>query len=177
MRLDVREILEEHGRTAVWERTIADLSTVLTDLPPGFESPLYVRAVAQNTGSSILVHLTVSTEVELACSRCLTLRRLPVAADYLEEFIAINDQPGPVRDEGEMRVTQYEGKEIDLTEGVRENLLLALPLRPLCRPDCRGLCPQCGYNLNEGSCQCEPEVAIDPRLANLAQLLEHKEDS
>jgi uncharacterized protein len=58
----------------------------------------------------------------------------------------------------------YDGDEVDLSPLICEELLLALPTRPLCREECRGLCPRCGTNLNQGECRC-PEPASDPRLA------------
>jgi uncharacterized protein len=60
--------------------------------------------------------------------------------------------------------------EIDLSFGVRESLLLALPMKVLCSEDCKGLCPHCGANLNEESCDCVAET-IDPRWAELRKLL------
>jgi uncharacterized protein len=70
----------------------------------------------------------------------------------------------------DMALSYYEGDEIDLEQLIREQLYLALPMKPLCRDDCRGLCPQCGTNLNTGSCDCAP-VWEDPRLAPLKNLL------
>jgi len=70
-------------------------------------------------------------------------------------------------DDGEYGV--YDGDEVDLSPLIREEVLLALPTRPLCREDCRGLCPRCGTNLNQDECRC-PEPAGDPRLAVLRSL-------
>ena len=71
-------------------------------------------------------------------------------------------------DTGEFIVV--EGMRLDLTALVREDLLLALPAKFLCREDCKGLCPMCGKNLNDGSCSCKKP--IDPRLEALRQLLD-----
>ena len=65
--------------------------------------------------------------------------------------------------------------QLDLREAIRQNLLLALPMQPLCKETCAGLCPQCGKNLNEGSCNCQPP--IDERLSALADLLKGVESS
>jgi uncharacterized metal-binding protein YceD (DUF177 family) len=59
---------------------------------------------------------------------------------------------------------------LDLRQPLREQILLTLPMHPLCRPDCKGLCSTCGHNLNEGPCNCSTEE-IDPRLADLKKLL------
>ena len=66
----------------------------------------------------------------------------------------------------DLEFSLYEGDEVDLTPLVREQVLLALAERPLCRDDCRGLCPRCGANLNEGACGCRTETD-DPRLSVL----------
>ncbi|GAC1447213.1 MAG: hypothetical protein PVSMB4_01990 [Ktedonobacterales bacterium] len=60
---------------------------------------------------------------------------------------------------------------LDLREAIRQNLLLALPMRTICREECAGLCPQCGHNLNAGPCGCEPEV-VESRFETLRALLE-----
>jgi uncharacterized protein len=116
---------------------------------------------------------TVTTELELACSRCLEPFRLPVAAPfdlrYLPASEASTEADREVDDE-DLETSYYENDAIDLNGLLREQFYLALPMKPLCQDDCRGLCPQCGTNLNTGSCSCAP-VWEDPRLAPLKNLL------
>jgi uncharacterized protein len=116
---------------------------------------------------------TVTSELELACSRCLEPFRLPVAAPfdlrYLPASAASTDAEREVDDE-DLETSYYENDAIDLNELLREQFYLALPMKPLCVDDCRGLCAQCGTNLNTGSCDCAP-VWEDPRLAPLKNLL------
>jgi len=69
----------------------------------------------------------------------------------------------------DLEFSLYEGEEVDLGPLIREQVLLALPTRPLCRDDCRGLCPQCGINLNHAECGCRVET-FDPRLEALRSL-------
>ena len=83
--------------------------------------------------------------------------------------------PDEETDDGELHAddtaaTFYRDDEIDLGELMREQFYLALPMKPLCRPDCKGLCPQCGTSLNTDTCQCEPRWE-DPRLAGLKALM------
>ena len=115
---------------------------------------------------------TVVTELELACSRCLEPFRLPVAAPfdlrYLPASEVSSDGEREVDDE-DLETSYYENDAIDLNGLLREQFYLALPMKPLCRDDCRGLCAQCGTNLNTGTCDCAP-VWEDPRLAPLRQL-------
>lgn len=115
---------------------------------------------------------SVATTLELRCSRCLEPFALAVdsAFDlrYLPERTAAPDAD---TDDGELAdddtaATFYRDETIDLGDLVREQFYLALPMKPLCRPDCKGLCPQCGTNLNTDRCQCQPRWE-DPRLAGL----------
>jgi uncharacterized protein len=116
---------------------------------------------------------TVVTELELPCSRCLEPFRLPVAAPfdlrYLPASEVSSDGEREVGDE-DLETSYYENDAIDLNGLMREQFYLALPMKPLCQDNCRGLCPQCGTNLNTGNCSCAP-VWEDPRLAALKNLL------
>ncbi|MSO83708.1 MAG: DUF177 domain-containing protein [Acidobacteria bacterium] len=120
---------------------------------------------------------TVETELELACSRCLDPFRLSIAASfdlrYLPAAAASVDVEREVEDE-DLETSYYRGDEIELNELMREQFYLALPMKPLCLEDCRGLCPQCGTNLNTGACGCAP-VWEDPRLATLKDFGRNRE--
>ena len=116
---------------------------------------------------------TVVTELELPCSRCLEPFRLPIAAPFDLRYLPASE----VSSEGEREVddedletSYYENDAIDLNELLREQFYLALPMKPLCRDDCEGLCRQCGTNLNTATCSCAPEWE-DPRLAPLKKLV------
>lgn len=122
----------------------------------------------------ILVQGRLTTEVELECSRCLERFRLPVTITLNEEYFPSVDivtglpLPEPA---DEMAFTINEVHEIDLTEAVRQNLLVELPMQPLCRELCQGFCPRCGKNLNEGPCACPPEP-VDSRWEGLRAAFE-----
>jgi uncharacterized protein len=115
---------------------------------------------------------TTSTELELPCSRCLEPFRLPVEAPFDQRFLPASalDAEGEreVQDE-DVDISYYRDDQIDLNELLREQFYLALPMKPLCRDDCRGLCAQCGTNLNAGTCACVTDWE-DPRLAPLKGL-------
>ena len=115
----------------------------------------------------------VRTVLELTCSRCLEPFRLPVDAAldlrYLPDAERSSDDEKEVAEE-DVDVSFYRDDEIDLSELLREQFYLALPMKPLCREDCRGLCPQCGVNRNTGTCDCGPGWE-DPRLAPLKGLI------
>jgi uncharacterized protein len=114
----------------------------------------------------------VQTTLELPCSRCLEPFTTPV-----DQTFDLRYQPHTVNTgEGEREIEEddlttafYENDEIDLGQLMREQFFLSLPMKPLCGNDCRGLCAQCGTNLNRGTCDCKP-VWQDPRLAALREL-------
>ena len=112
---------------------------------------------------------TIRTELELPCSRCLEPFRLPVDAAFDLRYLpasAMTTEEESAIEEDDLETSYYRDEVIDLDELMREQFYLALPMKPLCREDCRGLCPQCGVNLNSGTCDCVAEWK-DPRLAPL----------
>ena len=131
-----------------------------------------VRFLRTNDG--ILVTGHVRTEVRVPCRRCLLPASVPVELDLEEEFRpsidVITGAALPLPD-GEDEATRTDAHHIlDLTEVVRQELLLAVPMSAVCTPDCKGLCPHCGADMNKSPCGCQPEE-VDPRLAALRSLL------
>ena len=113
-----------------------------------------------------------TTELELGCSRCLEPFRMPVNADFDLRFYpasAMSAEAEREVDDEDLETSYYHDEKIDLNQVLREQFYLALPMKPLCGDDCKGLCPQCGTNLNTGTCDCTPQWE-DPRLAVLKQL-------
>src|SRR5688500_3828835 len=112
---------------------------------------------------------TAGTELELPCSRCLDPFRMPVDASfdlrYLPATEMTADEEREVQDE-DLETSYYRDDQIDLNELLREQFYLALPMKPLCLEECRGLCAQCGTHLNAGAGECGPAWQ-DPRLAPL----------
>jgi len=112
---------------------------------------------------------TVRTELELPCSRCLEPYRMPVDATFDLRYLPASEmstEPERELQEDDAETSYYRDDQIDLNELMREQFYLALPMKPLCRDDCKGLCAQCGTNLNTGTCDCATEW-VDPRLAAL----------
>jgi len=116
----------------------------------------------------------VSAGLELQCARCLE----PVPQDVKREFELLYRPLGADAGKDELSVTDaeaeigyYQGEGLALEDVLREQILLALPLKVTCRADCKGLCPQCGKNLNQEQCSCSTEVE-DPRWAALKDVRE-----
>jgi uncharacterized protein len=114
------------------------------------------------------------SELRLACSRCLISFQFPVETEVFARYI-----PKPSANEFEIErqvlekdinTEYYSNSKINLTESVRDAILLAVPMNQLCIKGCRGLCSQCGLNLNESECKCGDDADIDPRFEKLKQL-------
>ena len=117
----------------------------------------------------------VRTELELTCSRCVEPYRFPIDAEFDQRYLPSSQARTEVESEVEdddLETSYYADDQIDLSELMREQFYLALPMKPLCREDCKGLCAQCGTNLNTGTCDCAP-VWEDPRLAALKAIKEN----
>ena len=171
MRYDIRDQLS---------RRDAEI-TVEIDAPAPMGTEMQFRGnvtgsvTLHNMGSEIAAWGHLETIALLECGRCLELHEVPMSFDFSEtcSFAQI-DEPlayTQVTDEEETAaIPLLDGETVDLSELVRQLLVLNAPQRSLCRPDCSGICPQCGTNLNTGSCDCDKED-IDPRLAPLRNLL------
>ncbi len=129
-----------------------------------------VRLVRTDRG--ILAKGTLRTQVEVNCSRCLTSFSCPLVLSIEDEYFpttnVLTGAPLPLPEEPGCFIID-EHHILDLTEAVRQYVLLAIPMKPLCCEDCAGLCPHCGHNLNLGSCSC-PSEEVDPRWAALTRL-------
>jgi uncharacterized protein len=124
------------------------------------------------TNRGILVQGTLTGKIPVECSRCLKVFDYPLTINIEEEYFPVIDvySGTPLEIPGELgSFTIDEHHILDLSEAIRQNALLAIPMKPLCREDCAGLCQSCGKDLNAGQCDCE-KVEIDPRWEKLASL-------
>ena len=139
---------------------------------------LEAKAVKDKAKVRIVGHAT--TTLELTCSRCLEGYPLPVDAEFDLMFLPAAEAPGADSEtelaEEDINTAFYRGGVIDLGELLHEQFYLTLPMKPLCREDCKGLCPVCGANRNLTTCSCEQRWE-DPRLAGLKALLKDNDDA
>lgn len=115
----------------------------------------------------------VAGTLGLSCSRCLEEFPLQVDEPFDVLCLPASENTGEQEreiEEDDLTTAFYRDQTIDLGQLVTEQFYLAVPMKPLCRDDCRGLCPQCGTNLNAGACGCT-HAWVDPRLAGLRDLL------
>ena len=122
------------------------------------EGVRFVGRIARSGRDAYLTG-TASGLVELSCSRCLEKFAFPLQCQVEVHYIP---RPDCLPEEAELELQElneciYEGEEIDIAPEIRDQLLVSLPLKPLCKEDCLGLCPRCGANLNFEHCECGVE--------------------
>jgi uncharacterized protein len=124
-----------------------------------------LRLVIYRAGDHIDVQGTVTATVDLACDRCLTPFQRVLEADvrvFAERREIRDRRPLEEVREDDLGIVYHDGRFVDLTDDVRQVLLVELPWQTVCRDDCRGLCPRCGADLKEGPCRCG-EREVDSR--------------
>ena len=130
-----------------------------------FLKPLNIRLKAFRVRELFEVQGRFRTSVRLPCSRCLKNFDTPLASDF--ELTYTKEMPGLMdvfdEEEIELKVEEigmfyFKGEEINLQQGIQEQVVMAFPLQPLCDQNCKGLCPKCGSDLNQGDCGCKREL-------------------
>jgi uncharacterized protein len=146
------------------------------ELAVPLEGPIRAEFDIRRHGREIEVGGTVRATVRLQCSRCLAPFSFPVTGEVEASFAP---RPAAVEGEHQHELSQDELEVEPLVQGgadlrgvIAEQIHLNLPLKPLCREDCPGFCPQCGRPLEAGACGCAPEVG-DPRWEALRKLTVH----
>jgi uncharacterized protein len=176
--LDI-DALEEANRPfeADLQREFLD-SVLLADPPTEFHAGGAARLTGRTTkmGTEVLVQAHFTMPLTSQCKRCLKTVTLDEPVELTRTYVPAGKQKAPREHKGEesegsfdpglVDEDTYSGKELDLAPAIREQMLLSMPLAPLCDEECKGLCPACGKDLNEGECGCD-RTAIDPRWAAL----------
>lgn len=158
MKINVSEILKVPGASTPFDAQGCVEPFKNVDFPLELCGPVIVRGVATSIGDGIYVQANVKGTVKLVCSRCLSpFNRefdLNCEARFVEQERSLSGRVDR-EDEDDVETFFLEGSQCDLDEMIKHELVLSLPMKPLCSPDCKGLCPVCGKNLNEGECDCE----------------------
>ena len=126
-----------------------------------FDGPVEIKGVATNIDGAIKVEAEGTLSLFMSCDRCVTDVKEEIDFFLEEVYVA----SGNAQEDDEF----YQGSTIDLTSAVKKSILSSLPMKVLCNEDCKGLCPQCGKDLNAGECGCKTEH-IDPRFESLRSL-------
>jgi uncharacterized protein len=167
MRLDLSQIIEVPGGSVPFSCILDTADLDFEGVKSYVSAPAAVGAV-RNTAGVLELTGTLKTDMLCVCDRCGGEYDLKKETP-LRAVISEDDS-----DEENPDVFPLEGDGIDLTEIIRTLFILDMDTKFLCSPDCRGLCPTCGANLNLGPCGCRKES--DPRMAVLEQLLDKKDN-
>ena len=131
--------------------TAEELQLLPSEWPEGVDATLEL----DRSGELVAIRGHLRYTARLDCVRCLNAFDLPIGVDMT---MVADRAAGGSRLEADLEADRYmmfhDGRQLDLREEARESLLLELPITPHCREDCRGLCPRCGADLNEGPCGC-----------------------
>jgi len=173
MRLDLSRL---RGDVEHLDRRYEPGGFPLTDDGVRLASPAHLVADVRKDGRKVRLLGRVEATLECDCSRCLEPFTIAVDAPLDNLFLPADDNVPAGDGDGEQEVREddlgvsfYRGDEIDLGEMMREQFILALPMKPLCRESCKGLCPVCGVNRNREDCGGH-EGWVDPRLEPLRKL-------
>jgi uncharacterized protein len=140
--------------------------------PPDFSlRKVDVQCRITKASSTIFINGNLSVLLSICCSRCLEDADFSVDGDFY--YTLVPSRPETKEDvelqAQELEISSYQGDFIDLTPIICEQIILQIPIKPLCSEECKGLCPHCGMNLNVASCNCHLEF-VDPRLAVLKNI-------
>jgi uncharacterized protein len=180
MLLDLNKL---HGPRERVERTLPPSAFDPQDPDYTVADPVELSMEVARAGEdAFAVTGRVRTRLLLFCGRCLEPFDLPVDALFDLRYVPQPEPVGPSAEhereiaEDDLTTAFYREGVLDIQDLLREQFLLALPMKPLCDEGCRGLCPQCGANLNRTECGCRPAWE-DPRLAPLKTLLNRAKET
>jgi uncharacterized protein len=142
--------------------------------------PLDWSASAERAGAEVRINGELKTGVESMCSRCLEPARCEIARPFDLFFRQRDEQMFDEDEEVELseedtKTAFFIGTQLAIADILREQVLLALPMKALCKVDCKGLCPTCGTNLNSGTCNC-PKEEFSPHMEKLLEIKRRLEE-
>lgn len=162
MLLDVKSLFSGEAREIPFSYEL-DLSETRMNGGRPFVTPVAAEGRAFCSAGSVQVEVSVSFDFQAPCDRCAVLTRRRYVYQFSHVLAASLEQ----EEDDYIPVEDYK---LDLDELLRSDILLELPYKFLCREECKGLCPSCGKNLNEGPCGCHSRQ-VDPRLEVLKKLI------
>jgi uncharacterized protein len=143
-------------------------SSDLIGLDDRFFGDVKVLARVEKTAQMIVVNAAVSAQANLLCDRCAEEYTADIRTKYTMVYLFHEDEQGDYKAE-EVVILPSEHAVIDISDDVRQFILLRIPFKLLCKEDCKGLCPRCGTNRNIASCTCDVDE-VDPRWEQLKKL-------
>ncbi len=155
--------ITEDGLDVEWQEDASSLTSYVQHFPRidfAFETPLTASAKIWKAGPSVVIKGRVAAVLGLRCVRCLETFSQSISSNFEVTLLPSKESSDGEEvelSEEDMESNFYEGGEIRLSEIACEQIFLEIPYQPLCREDCKGLCPVCGKDLNRTSCECRKE--------------------
>ncbi len=180
MRLELKDIkggvLEQEYSLSVDE--FPELEVLAENGAGSYQGPLQFTLRLQRTGRMVEVDGRLQATVQLDCGRCLCRYRQEVDERFSFTFTPVLKEADAGQDDVELEADElglvlYQDEVLELGPCLQEQAVMALPVAHVCSSDCRGLCPECGINLNEGSCDCSPRP-FNNKFGALAGLMSKK---
>ena len=165
MKLNLKKFFSNEDEKPFSTTFALDLSDVEISGTKLFTNPAEVMVLVRGSNGAVQLELKMDYEFSVPCDRCMEMitKRETLS---LTHIVLLSSEDC---DDGEY--IRIPSEELDVSELAREDIILSLPIRFLCSEDCKGLCPVCGKNLNEGSCSCKVKK-VDPRMEILKQLID-----
>lgn len=165
------EQIEEEGLTFEFEKPV-DTFPVLAEMVANgeceFTAPLRTALRAMRIGDMVEIDGDIETSVRLPCSRCLQLFETPLnssfALTYMQQTADVMEDVESQEVElsaEDMAIVYFQGEKINLKDAIQEQVVMEFPIRPLCKLDCKGLCPSCGADMNEDPCDCRQRPSTE----------------
>lgn len=164
MKINVSTLKKQLGSSISFNFVASPEMLALSQDAAWVTGDIRVEGEVVNNGQNFEVKGIIKLGAVLQCSRCLNA--------FSQELDIIFDEyySDKLNDGYQAEENYLEGDDLELTQLIQANIYFAEPLKPLCSEECRGICPECGTNLNEALCECNRET-LDPRLAALKKLL------
>ena len=173
MRIDVDSLKRPSG---TFSHTYQDDELEFNDERVRLLEPPEVSREITRKGNQIILNGRLTARAQVDCDRCLKSIELPLRTEFNLQYVTAGDYAtthAAELEETDLALSVFDGETIDVDEIVREQVLLAVPTRSLCREDCKGFCPVCGADRNLKECGCQTEDT-DPRWAGLKNLTNRK---
>lgn len=172
MKLDITKGIQRKGVDVAFELEDAWGEDHWNGDTVAYVRPVSLSGTYMLADETVIVRGIARAQIESPCARCLTATETELEAEVSEAFIRDMGQEREADDDQYM----YSGHVLELDEAVRTALLLEMPSRVLCKEDCRGLCDQCGANLNINECSCQKDLTHRNPFSALASLLNEDEE-
>lgn len=168
MKINVFEIMRKKGEMLPFQLSESMENTEGYPDVVDFLKPVKVEGTLTNSGDFITLEGKGTVELQLPCDRCLKSVNVKVNFNLKEKFSSTGSS-------GKEEMETFSGESIDISEVVRRAILAGMPMKVLCQEDCKGLCPMCGKDLNEGDCGCDTSY-INPKFESLLSLFQSDEE-